>query len=604
MNSSVRSPILGIYDAMICKPSHVSFQFSLRMTERSNATSMLMRFGLRLLYLLAAVMAVSSARAEDLLEKTPWYLMRPAAGDAALAQTPAEGLPGGNRQGLRVTVVRPSEPFYRIMIAQVVRHAVPAGSRLRLRFWARSATASPMRAVVEKNGPPYNSVLEASPALTLAWKQYAVTGTSPAYGPNGSGVRFQMGHQPGVVELAGITLDNLGPDPEIVAARAMVRPQAIQAQIRKYRMGTLQVIVRDARGKPAPDAVVHLEQTRHAFLFGCNIFGLQPANPEEKQKLYQQRFTALFNYATVPFYWGAFEQQSGKPQYDRLDAMSNWCLMHDLTVKGHPLVWHEAYPNWAPKTPDEAIHLLHRRVTDIVTHYQGRIAYWDVLNEANNAATAANGEGAWIKRDGPAAVVQTALQWAREAGPAPPEAPNTLIYNDFNTGQGNVDLLTQLQQHRKLPDAIGIQSHMHGGVWSMETVWCTVDRFAAFHRPVHFTEVTVLSGPRRDNIDMNCPPNDWRTTPEGEAEQAAYLEEFYTVLFSHPAMRAITYWDLSDLGAWHNAPAGLIRKDMSPKPAYDRLMQLIHKTWWTDVQGPNQTVWAAFRRARSTATTG
>jgi hypothetical protein len=29
------------------------------------------------------------------------------------------------------------------------------------------------------------------------------------------------------------------------------------------------------------------------------------------------------------------------------------------------------------------------------------------------------------------------------------------------------------------------------------------------------------------------------------------------------------------------APAGLLRADLQPKPAYNRLLKLIHETWWT-----------------------
>jgi len=540
------------------------------------------RRNLWLLVLLGALSPAATGQTRDLLNKSPWDLICPAAGDASLAHTTVEDLPGDHKEALRITVVRPSEPFYHTMISKAVRQSVAADSRLSLRFWARSTTSNPMRAVVEKNGPPYNSVLEVSATLTPVWKQFAVTGTSPAYGPGGLGVRFQVGHQTGTVELTGIALENLGPDPEIVAARAMVSSEAIQKRIRDYRMGYLQVAVRDAKGQRVRNAVVHIEQTRHAFLFGCNIFGLQPENEAAPQKAYQQRFTALFNYATLPFYWGAFEPRPGETQYARLDGMTDWCLAHGLTPKGHPLVWHEVYPGWAPKTPEEAIPLLHRRVSDIVAHYQGRIAFWDVLNEANNAASYSNGVGAWIKRDGPDAAVVTALDWARDAGRGKPE---TFIYNDFNTGQSNVDLLTRLRDRNKLPDAIGIQSHMHGGVWPMERVWQIVERFAAFGRPIHFTETTVLSGPPRDNVDQAHPPSDWLTTPEYETRQADYLAQFFTLLFSHPAVRAITYWDLCDQGAWQNAPAGLLRKDMSPKPAYERLMTLIHRVWWTDVRG-------------------
>jgi len=57
--------------------------------------------------------------------------------------------------------------------------------------------------------------------------------------------------------------------------------------------------------------------------------------------------------------------------------------------------------------------------------------------------------------------------------------------------------------------------------------------------------------------------------------------QFYTVLFSHPAVQAITWWDLSDQGAWQGAPAGLLRTDMTPKHAYEALMRLVKGRWWT-----------------------
>jgi hypothetical protein len=53
----------------------------------------------------------------------------------------------------------------------------------------------------------------------------------------------------------------------------------------------------------------------------------------------------------------------------------------------------------------------------------------------------------------------------------------------------------------------------------------------------------------------------------------------YKTLFAHPAVQAITWWDLSD-GGWLNAPAGLLRRDQSCKPAYTELLKLIKGEWW------------------------
>ena len=62
------------------------------------------------------------------------------------------------------------------------------------------------------------------------------------------------------------------------------------------------------------------------------------------------------------------------------------------------------------------------------------------------------------------------------------------------------------------------------------------------------------------------------------------MAEFYTVLFSHPAVEAITWWDFTDQGAWQRAPAGFLRKDMTPKPAYKQLERLIKDKWWTQTE--------------------
>jgi hypothetical protein len=59
------------------------------------------------------------------------------------------------------------------------------------------------------------------------------------------------------------------------------------------------------------------------------------------------------------------------------------------------------------------------------------------------------------------------------------------------------------------------------------------------------------------------------------------VEKFYTMLFSHPSVQAITWWDLSDYGASQGAPAGLLRNDMTKKPAYNKLLALVRDNWWT-----------------------
>jgi hypothetical protein len=81
-------------------------------------------------------------------------------------------------------------------------------------------------------------------------------------------------------------------------------------------------------------------------------------------------------------------------------------------------------------------------------------------------------------------------------------------------------------------------------------------------------------------VDLNdYQVEEWPTTPEGEERQAQEAIQHYKTLFAHPLVEGITWWDMSD-GGWLNAPAGLLRRNGSSKPAYDELLKLIKGEWW------------------------
>jgi len=357
-----------------------------------------------------------------------------------------------------------------------------------------------------------------------------------------------------------------------------------ERRIEQHRKGDITVVVVDGND-PVVGATVQVEQTSHEFLFGCNAYALRPGSAPpagEKsalQQAYQQRFAALFNYATLPFYWGTYEPERGKPQREALTAMARWCADHGIRPKGHPLVWHEVVPAWAPQTVAELTPLLRARVQSIVSGFAGLIDTWDVINESTVSPEVDNVVGHWVKELGPVNAAGEAISWARKSNPRA-----MLIVNDFNTSPAYEAQIRGLIDAKRAPDAIGIQSHMHWGEWPLERAWEVCETFGRFGIPIHFTETTVLSG-RLRSPKWEPKSGDWPSTMSGERRQAAYVERFYRVLFSHPAVAAITWWDFSDREAWQGAPAGLLRADMSPKPAYERLLRLVKTKWWTQVKG-------------------
>jgi GH35 family endo-1,4-beta-xylanase len=157
-----------------------------------------------------------------------------------------------------------------------------------------------------------------------------------------------------------------------------------------------------------------------------------------------------------------------------------------------------------------------------------------------------------------------------------------LVLNDFDVSSA-YDILIEgcLVAGIKI-DGIGIQSHMHQGYWGQEKTLSVLEHFERFNLPIYFTETTIVSGHLMppEIVDLNdYQVADWPTTPEGEERQAQEAVTHYKTLFSYPYVEGITWWDLTD-GGWLNAPAGLLRKDQSCKPAYDELLNLIKSEWW------------------------
>ena len=338
---------------------------------------------------------------------------------------------------------------------------------------------------------------------------------------------------------------------------------ATQASIETHRKTDVVIRILDSSGRAVPDTKVSVEQTGHDFLFGCNIYGFDQFRDEDQNAAYKQRFAELFNYATVGFYWRWYEPQRGKPKYAYTDKIVAWCQGHGIRMKGHPLLWgaEAGVPAWSPGQP--AAEIQRQRVTDIMQRYRGKIEFWEVVNEPAHVAEP--------KIDEP-------YRWAREASP-----DDCLIINDYHVLADGCPaffrLLTAAKQ-KKLPfDGIGIQAHEPRTMrFPLDRVQEILDQYATFGKGLHITEFTPASsgqkitGSHRDGV--------W-----DEAAQAEYAVKFYRVCFAHPAVQAITWWDLCDHGAWLPG-GGMLRADMSPKPVYEQLWRLIHEEWKTCATGP------------------
>jgi GH35 family endo-1,4-beta-xylanase len=357
--------------------------------------------------------------------------------------------------------------------------------------------------------------------------------------------------------------------------------QAAEQRIERYRKADATIQVIDQNG-PISGAQVSVQQTRHAFLFGCNIFAWGRVGDERLEAEYRRQFAEVFNFATLPFYWPSYEPQQGEPAHERTEQIAQWCREQGIRCKGHPLAWNYSEPRWLPDDQQQILALQLERIDDCVTRFRDLIGIWDVVNEATHFDRAefvrrAPKFTAMWSAVGQVEFTRKCFLAARQANP-----DATLLINDYRTDTAYARLIEQLVDDRgqHLYDVIGIQSHQHGGAWSNQKIWEVCERFASYDVALHFTETTIVSGRRGWQAD-GARRDEWPSTEQGEAEQAREVERFYTMLYSHPAVEALTWWDFSDRHAWQSAPAGFVRQDMTPKPAYHVLKQLIKDRWWT-----------------------
>jgi GH35 family endo-1,4-beta-xylanase len=351
------------------------------------------------------------------------------------------------------------------------------------------------------------------------------------------------------------------------------------ARIEQHRKSD--VVIRVTRnGKPVKNAKVEIALQEHEFLFGCGLFKWTGNGTEEQNSTYRKLYADLFNEATLEFGWRKYEPEKDKPHYAETEQLAAWCTENGIRVKGHSLLYNSngSHPDWTENmTDDELYQRVLERQSECTRHFRNIITDWVVINETVYWADSFRGNrlsDLGIKLGVPE-LAKACFKAAREGNPQA-----RLILNDNNWNQRLEGMLNLLKDESGTPlyDVIGIQSHFHmaSGRWNNQRLWEVCERFAKFDKPLFFTEITILSTTDScghcDNIQTTIPGEEW------QKEEAVRV---YTMLFSHPAVEQISWWDFSDQKAWLGAPAGLLRKDMTPKPAYEALKKLIKEDWAT-----------------------
>ncbi|MGC8742931.1 MAG: endo-1,4-beta-xylanase [Verrucomicrobiia bacterium] len=356
-----------------------------------------------------------------------------------------------------------------------------------------------------------------------------------------------------------------------------------ESRILKNRTAPLLIEVLDKNGRPISNAKVEVQHIKHLFYFGAGFDRafLKP-NMDEVDKRHQDAFLKLFNYSTVHIYWGFYEPRQGFYNTQVVLDSIKWLKEHNLTARAHPIHWNHraSVPRWvidAKPDSDKFRSILSERVKQLSSTVLPLVNDADVFNELVNWDRWDNPFTTLLKERGKVKTVVECMNEVKQLNPG-----LRLVVNDYEMSPRYYQLLKELIEAGAPIDYIGQQSHMHSGNWQLRQEWGILQRLSQLNKPIIFTELSVLSGPRRQ-IDWSTerPAADWNSEPEYEKVQADYLEKFYSLAYSHSNCIGIVMWNYTDRRAWLGAPVGVLRKDGSQKPSFFALDNLINKKWRT-----------------------
>lgn len=331
-----------------------------------------------------------------------------------------------------------------------------------------------------------------------------------------------------------------------------------QQAIDQYRKTDLHVLVLDASGQPTPGAKVHIQQRRHAFIFGVHpdprAFAQADKRPAISLKAPVWR---CFNSVALDDAgaWPKVQSDSQIWDFRIVDRMIEWAEAQNMTLRYGAVTSADPdhAPPWLLQLDDAALEQavdahLHRVMTD----YRRRVDQFDVHGHMmdHHLVAARLGE----------AMVRRMHESARAM--APRAKIGVRFENSIHAGR--ITDLTKTHAHLReqfIPaDLIVLDERLAGSL---------------FHAP--------LSRAMNWLRDLHRPVVIGRLEAGGASPTAAAvnLETFLRVAFAEPMVQGV--W-LAGVGGELSAPnAALIDEQGQPTPVGEVFDHLVHQVWWTDV---------------------
>ncbi|PWI13154.1 1,4-beta-xylanase [Streptomyces sp. Act143] len=251
----------------------------------------------------------------------------------------------------------------------------------------------------------------------------------------------------------------------------------------------------------------------------------------------------------------ATEPQRGQFSFTAGDRVYNWAVQNGKQVRGHTLAWHSQQPGWMQSLSGSTLRqAMIDHINGVMSHYKGKIAQWDVVNEAFADGSSGARRDSNLQRTGND-WIEVAFRTARAADPAA-----KLCYNDYNVEdwtwaktQAMYSMVRDFKQRGVPIDCVGFQSHFNSGSPYNSNFRTTLQNFAALGVDVAITELDIQGAPATTyaNVTNDC--------------------------LAVSRCLGITVWGVRDTDSWRADQTPLLfNGDGSKKPAYTAVLNALN----------------------------
>ena len=241
---------------------------------------------------------------------------------------------------------------------------------------------------------------------------------------------------------------------------------------------------------------------------------------------------------------------SGVYNWTAADKIVAYGNANGINVHGHALVWHVAVPSWLTNfsgTDAEFAAEVKKYITDVVTHYAGKVKSWDVVNEAVDDSNGNLRNTIFLQRMGPN-YIKDCFKWARDAANAAGDTNLLLFYNDYATStnipkQNKMFSIVDDLKTSNLIDGVGYQMHNTYLSPTKTQIETDINRAVAKGLKIHISELDIQVNPANDITTF---------TNERRLAQKEKYKEIVKIYNALPAANkyALTVWGMKDNESW------------------------------------------------------